>query len=122
MKMFSTQIIVPVDSNSVLQGALEVKHVLEETLAHYNLTSQVSVVETGALGIYDKGVVLAVFPDDVYYGNVSPSDVDEIVTEHLLKGRVVSRLAIDRSISSKRKTRPLGQVPTVRAPPKEAKE
>lgn len=102
MKMFSTQIIVPVDSNSVLQGALEVKHVLEETLAHYNLTSQVSVVETGALGIYDKGVVLAVFPDDVYYGNVSPSDVDEIVTEHLLKGRVVSRLAIDRSISSKR--------------------
>ncbi len=102
MKLFSTQIVVPVDSNSVLQGALEVKHVLEETLAEYNLTSQVSVVETGALGIYDQGVVLAVFPDDVYYGKVVPADVREIVTEHLLKGRVVSRLVIDRSISSKR--------------------
>jgi NADP-reducing hydrogenase subunit HndC len=102
VKLFSTQIIVPVDSNSVLQGALEVKHVLEETLAEYNLTSQVSVVETGALGIYDQGVVLAVFPDDVYYGKVVPADVKEIVTEHLLKGRIVSRLAIDRSISSKR--------------------
>ena len=102
MKLFSTQIVIPVDSNSVLQGALEVKHVLEETLAEYNLTSQVSVVETGALGIYDQGVVLAVFPDDVYYGKVVPSDVREIVTEHLLKGRIVSRLAIDRSISSKR--------------------
>ena len=102
MKLFSTQIVVPVDSNSVLQGALEVKHVLEETIGKYNLGSQVSVVETGALGIYDQGVVLAVFPDDVYYGNVMPSDVEEIVTEHLLKGRVVSRLAIDRNLSSRR--------------------
>ena len=92
MKLFSTQIVVPVDSNSVLQGALEVKHVLEETIAKYNLGSQVSVVETGALGIYDQGVVLAVFPDDVYYGGVKPADIEEIVTEHLLKGRIVSRL------------------------------
>src|SRR5450756_3072029 len=102
MKLFSTQIIVPVDSNSVLQGALEVKHVLEEMIGKYNLGSQISVVETGALGIYDQGVVLAVFPDDVYYGGVKPTDVEEIVTEHLLKGRVVSRLTIDRSLSSKR--------------------
>lgn len=102
MKLFSTQIVVPVDSNSVLQGALEVKHVLEDTIARFNLGSQVSVVETGALGIYDRGVVLAVFPDDVYYGNVVSSDVEEIVTEHLLKGRIVTRLAIDRNLSSKR--------------------
>jgi NADH-quinone oxidoreductase subunit F len=102
MKLFSTQIIVPVDSNSVLQGALEVKHVLEELIGKYNLASQVSVVETGALGIYDQGVVLAVFPDDVYYGGVKPTDVEEIVTEHLLKGRVVSRLTIDRNLSSRR--------------------
>lgn len=102
MKLFSTQIVIPVDSNSVLQGALEVKHVLEEMIRTYNLGSQVSVVETGALGIYDQGVVLAVFPDDVYYGNVTPSDIPEIVTEHLLKGRVVTRLAIDRSLSSRR--------------------
>ncbi|MCX6086580.1 MAG: NADP oxidoreductase [Caldiserica bacterium] len=102
MKLFSTQIVVPVDSNSVLQGALEVKHVLEETIARFNLSSQVSVVETGALGIYDQGVVLAVFPDDVYYGGVKPTDVEEIVTEHLLKGRIVSRLAIDRNLSSRR--------------------
>ncbi len=102
MKLFSTQIIVPVDSNSILQGAVEIKRKLEETIAAYNLTSQVSVVETGALGIYDQGVVIAVFPDDVYYGNVTPVDVQEIVTEHLLKGRVVSRLVIDRSLSTKR--------------------
>jgi len=102
MKPFSMQIIVPVDSNSVLQGAAEVKQKLEETIARYNLTSQVSVVETGALGIYDRGVVIAIFPDDVYYGNVRPVDVEEIVTEHFLKGRVVSRLVIDRALSSKR--------------------
>ncbi|HEY9093225.1 MAG TPA: hypothetical protein VIN62_00060, partial [Candidatus Cryosericum sp.] len=102
MKLFSTQILVPVDSSSVLQGALEVKHVLEETIARFNLAGQVSVVETGALGIYDSGVVLAVFPDDVYYGGVTPQDVEEIVTEHLLKGRVVSRLVIDKNLSTKR--------------------
>mgnify|MGYP001765593290 FL=1 len=102
MKLFSTQILVPVDSSSVLQGALEVKHVLEETIARFNLSGQVSVVETGALGIYDSGVVLAVFPDDGYYGGVTPQDVEEIVTEHLLKGRVVSRLVIDKNLSTKR--------------------
>jgi len=50
------------------------------------------VVESGSLGIYNKGVVLVLFPDGVYYAGVKIEDVSEIISEHLLKGRIVERL------------------------------
>ncbi|HEC63555.1 MAG TPA: NADH-quinone oxidoreductase subunit NuoF, partial [Candidatus Acetothermia bacterium] len=46
------------------------------------------------LGISGQGVVLALYPEGVFYGGVSPQDVSEIVREHLLGGRVVKRLQL----------------------------
>jgi len=59
-----------------------------------DLTADVIVTNTGCLGICDKGPVVIVYPDGVWYGGVTPDDVEEIVDSHLEKGKIVERLQI----------------------------
>ncbi len=90
--MHRLHILIAMDAHTLAQGARAVKDALLRDLALANLTEEVRVVESGSLGIYNKGVVLVVFPDGVYYAGVKVEDVAEIISEHILKGRVVKRL------------------------------
>jgi len=60
-----------------------------EVLDSERLIGKVSLVQTGCLGPCYEGPVVAVFPDERWYGMVGPGDVEEIVKEHLLGGRPV---------------------------------
>ncbi|HOH07004.1 MAG TPA: NADH-quinone oxidoreductase subunit NuoF [bacterium] len=90
--MHRIHILVAMDAHTISQGARSVKDALVKEVALAGLADDVRVVETGSLGIYDKGVVLVIFPDAVYYVGVKMEDVSEIIAEHLLKGRIVERL------------------------------
>ena len=57
-------------------------------------SNQVRVNAAGCLGRCDDGPVLVVYPEGVWYTYVDESDLDEIVEEHLKKGRTVTRLKI----------------------------
>lgn len=52
------------------------------------------VNQAGCLDRCEQGPVMVVYPEGVWYRYGSEADVDEIVAEHLLKGRPVSRLRI----------------------------
>ncbi len=56
------------------------------------LENEIKVIETGCHGLCSYGPIVVVYPDGTFYQKVRPQDVKEIVTEHLLKGRVVTRL------------------------------
>ncbi|MTI59878.1 MAG: (2Fe-2S) ferredoxin domain-containing protein [Firmicutes bacterium] len=58
------------------------------------LTGDVMITNTGCLGICDKGPVVIIYPEGVWYGGVNPEDVPEIVESHLDGGKVVERLEI----------------------------
>jgi len=90
--MHRIHILIAMDAHTIAQGAHSVKDELQRELALAALTDEVRVVETGSLGIYNKGVVLVVFPDAVYYAGVTVKDVSEIISEHLIKGRIVEHL------------------------------
>lgn len=90
--MHRMHIIIAMDPHTISQGARSVKDALVRELALAGLSNEVKLVETGSLGIYNKGVVLVLFPDAVYYAGVKLEDVSEIISEHLLKGRIVERL------------------------------
>lgn len=92
MSIYRTHILVPVDEGTVQAGVFEVKRRLEKELLEKGLAEEVKVVETGTVGVLGKGVMLAVYPDRVYYTDLRPADVALIVEEHLLKGRVPSSL------------------------------
>ncbi|MCX5670824.1 MAG: NADH-quinone oxidoreductase subunit NuoF, partial [Planctomycetota bacterium] len=76
----------------IASGALEVGEALRTSIERRGLAGECKVVETGCLGPCVVGPVAAVYPDGVFYQNLRPEDAEEIVEEHLLKGRVVERL------------------------------
>lgn len=55
---------------------------------------QVRITKSGCLGRCDDGPVLVVYPDSVWYTFVDQADVDEIIDEHLVHGRIVERLRL----------------------------
>lgn len=65
---------------------------MEKELAAKGLAKEVKVVKTGCFGLCAEGPIIVVYPEGVMYYQVSPDDVPEIVSEHLLKGRFVQRL------------------------------
>ena len=61
-----------------------------------NPNGSILVTECSSVGFCAIGAAVMVYPDGVWYAQVRPADVTEIVEEHLLNGRVVERLALLR--------------------------
>lgn len=59
-----------------------------------NPNGSILVTECGSVGFCAIGAAVMVYPDGVWYAQVRPGDVAEIVEEHLINGRVVERLAL----------------------------
>jgi len=65
---------------------------LERLVKKAGMAEEVQVVITGCFGFCEKGPIVKVHPDNVLYVEVKPDDAEEIVNEHVIKGRVVQRL------------------------------
>ncbi len=71
---------------------MEVEAAMKSKISALNLEAEVLLFDTGCVGTCDLGPVVIVYPEGTFYVKLKPSDAEEIVTEHLLKGRVVQRL------------------------------
>ncbi len=58
------------------------------------LDSEVFITNTGCFGICEKGPIVVVYPDNVWYGSVTVDDVEEIMDSHVEGGRPVERLML----------------------------
>jgi NADH:ubiquinone oxidoreductase subunit F (NADH-binding)/(2Fe-2S) ferredoxin len=90
-----SHVLISVDANTLIAGVKSVELALIEELRKRGLEKEVSVIETGTLGIIGKGVVMVVYPEGVFYGNVKIEDIPELVEEHFIKGRPLKRLIIE---------------------------
>lgn len=70
----------------------EIKNSLKHWLEETGMEEDVQVVFTGCFGFCEKGPIVKVLPDNTFYVGVKPGDAEEIVKEHLVKGRPVQRL------------------------------
>ncbi|MBO5215607.1 MAG: NADH-quinone oxidoreductase subunit NuoF [Clostridia bacterium] len=61
-------------------------------LKENNLDKEVKLIMTGCFGLCARGPIVVVYPDGAFYQHVKVEDVQEIVLEHILKGRIVERL------------------------------
>lgn len=73
-------------------GSNKIIDAFNANIAANGLEEEVKVVQTGCFGLCALGPVVIVHPDGTFYSRVEEGDVAEIVSEHLLKGRVVERL------------------------------
>lgn len=74
------------------RGSPAVIEALRREVAARNLSGSVAITSCGSLGLCESGPNMVVYPDGVWYSRVWPSDVPEIVAEHLVNGRPVARL------------------------------
>lgn len=65
---------------------------LIDDVAAREMQADVQIVKTGCFGFCEKGPIVKVLPDEAFYVEVKPEDTEEIVAEHLVKGRTVERL------------------------------
>ena len=52
----------------------------------------VKIIKTGCFGFCEKGPIVKILPDEAFYVHVKPSDADELVSEHVMQGKIVERL------------------------------
>lgn len=73
-------------------GSAEVYDKFRALLKESGLKPRTMVTGCGSIGFCDRGVAVAIYPEQVWYSRVTVDDVDEIWNEHVLGGRTVERL------------------------------
>lgn len=76
------------------QGARDLLQTLVEEIDELDLHADVMVTHTGCFGICDKGPVMVVYPEGVWYGKLTPEAVVQIVSSHFSEGIPVSSFQI----------------------------
>ena len=92
MDLFRAHVLVCGGTGCTSSGSAELIARFEEQIAKNGLDKEVKVVRTGCFGLCEAGPVVIVYPEGTFYSRIRVEDVDEIVAEHLLKGRVVNHL------------------------------
>ena len=73
-------------------GSKAIQEAFAEQIKANGLEDEIKIVQTGCFGLCALGPVVIVYPDGTFYSRVTPENVSEIVSEHLLKGRIVEHL------------------------------
>nr|WP_321297438.1 NADH-quinone oxidoreductase subunit NuoF [uncultured Sphaerochaeta sp.] len=76
------------------------QNLLEECKAQ-GVADEVQVVKTGCFGFCEQGPIVKILPEDSFYVKVKPEDAKELISEHVIKGREVTRLLYDKESSRK---------------------
>ncbi len=92
MTTYRAHLLVCAGTGCVSCGAFEVRRTLEEEVRRRGLDREVLVVATGCNGFCERGPILLVQPDGVFYQRLEPADIPRLVEEHLVKGRPVRSL------------------------------
>ncbi len=92
MDFFRAHVLVCGGTGCTSSGSQQLVQRFEEQIKEKGLDKEVKVVHTGCFGLCEAGPVVIVYPEGTFYSRVKVEDVDEIVAEHLLKGRKVQHL------------------------------
>lgn len=65
------------------------------------VADEVQVIKTGCFGFCEQGPIVKILPEDSFYVKVSPNDAHELIAEHIIKGREVTRLLYNKEESRK---------------------
>ena len=97
--MYRSHVLVCGGTGCTSSGSKAIIEKLEHELKAQGLEKEVQVVRTGCFGLCALGPVMIIYPEGTFYSMVKEEDVAEIVSEHLLKGRIVTRLVYDETVS-----------------------
>ena len=98
--MFRSHVLVCGGTGCTSSGSEQIVATLEKEIERNGLKDEVKVIKTGCFGLCALGPIMIVYPEGSFYSMVKPEDIPEIVTEHLLKGRIVKRLLYQETVQA----------------------
>lgn len=96
--MYRSHVLVCGGTGCASSGSQKILTALQDELDKNGLNEEVSVVQTGCHGLCALGPIMIVYPEATFYSMVKIEDIPEIVSEHLLKGRPVTRLLYQETV------------------------
>ncbi len=97
--VYRSHVLVCTGTGCSSSGAPKLKEELQDQIAEKDLAGEIKLIETGCHGFCEKGPIVVVYPEGVFYCEVQQEDIQDIVEEHLLKGRMVERLLFKEEIT-----------------------
>ncbi len=110
MELYRSHVLVCGGTGCHSSGSADIIAEFDKHLEKNGLQKEVKVVRTGCFGLCEVGPIVIVYPEGAFYSRVKAEDVEEIVTEHLLKGRIVKRLLYHDSIAEDETIKSLSEV------------
>jgi len=97
--MYRSHVLICGGTGCTSSGSMKIADKLQAEIDKNGLTSEVQVVKTGCFGLCALGPIMIVYPEGSFYSIVKEEDIEEIVAEHLLKGRIVTRLLYKETVT-----------------------
>lgn len=107
--MFRSNVLVCGGTGCTSSNSEQIIEKLNEEIKAQGLDKEVNVIRTGCFGLCALGPIMVVYPEGAFYSRVTPEDVPEIVSEHLLKGRIVTRLLYQETVVDENTTKSLNE-------------
>ncbi|MBQ4052425.1 MAG: NADH-quinone oxidoreductase subunit NuoF [Clostridia bacterium] len=89
--MIRNHILICGGTGCTSSGSLSIMEALNTELAKNNLQDEVKVVMTGCFGLCALGPIMIVYPEGSFYSRIDAEAIPEIVSEHIIKGRIVKK-------------------------------
>ncbi len=98
--MYRSHVLVCGGTGCTSSNSAAIIEALETQIAEKGLSEEIKVIRTGCFGLCALGPIMIVYPEGSFYSQVKVEDIPEIVEEHLLKGRIVTRLLYDETVTA----------------------
>ncbi len=102
MKMYRSHVMICRGTGCSSSNSEQIAKNFEEQIKIHGLDQEVIVERTGCFGLCALGPIVIIYPEASFYSMIKPEDVEEIVKEHLIKGRVVKRLLYGETVAESR--------------------
>ena len=97
--MYRSHVLVCGGTGCTSSNSQKIIDTMNTELKAKGLENEVQVIRTGCFGLCALGPIMIVYPEGCFYSEVKVEDVPEIVEEHLLKGRMVTRLLYKETVT-----------------------
>ncbi len=98
MAIFRSHVLVCRGTGCSSSNSEKIQKKFEDKINEVGLEKEVKVIRTGCFGLCEVGPIVVVYPEGAFYSHMTVEKVDEIVEEHLLKGRIVKKYLYEGSI------------------------
>ena len=110
MEYYRSQVLICTGTGCSSSNSPAIIKRFEDCLRNAGLEHEITVVRTGCFGLCENGPICIVYPEGAFYSHIKVDDGERIVSEHLVKGRVVADLLYKKSVTEDGKIRSLEEI------------